>query len=385
MLSFLVLFLAIIFAANSFAADCRILGVKEVPGSISGASADYEMVLSLAGLEPGELFFQGQEYAGGPWKSWPIVDNKNGTATAKISGWESGQPMEFSYGRGPYWTDPSCSSFEYEGHFRVVLGEKREVVNIVPGIVTPFLLREKKEIPPPGHACVILGREEISVDGLLGTYKVTVSLQNFHDAQNVPGDAAVMIDRETAPNDTWTGFYQIQQVMDLAFFTVEDWPRGFPMRFSLKRTKDGIDYWPDIAAWNVEGCSEYIRGDNEGFVVPLGTTPVCDKNNTGDELIRHIENLGNDTYRVYLNYDGMPIANYQALVTNGQSAPDSAWIDRPVTDDFPCYYADIYWPYKEAFPFTYCVDTEGGWRECVDPTGSSFECEGHLCIPFSSY
>ena len=150
---------------------------------------------------------------------------------------------------------------------------------------------------------------------------------------------------------------------------------------TYKLELDGISYWQSLT--NIK-CSDYISDDH--FKVTLGEDLTCTNTATGDAVVREIENLGDNTYRVYLNYWGvLPIINYQALVINGLSAPDNSWVDQNVVDAFPCYYADIHWPHTEAFQFTYCVDTEGGIRECVDPTGSAFLCEGHLCIDFTQY
>jgi|GEM_PF-3024897 len=370
---------------------CQILGTREIPETASGFMADFEIDFRVFTNtpDPGSPVIpvlRGNILPDEKWVDHKIIrfDRQKNLATALIKGWPAGEFFEFSTGwKYPekdtvFWSSPVCYVYPddaplNERHYRLKLGEKKNFVNITPII---SLLLSEDEAP---HPCIVLGVETLSLNGPVGNFRVRVSLQNYSPT-GAPKDAIPMVDRQSSPYSSWTGFHPITREDNTAWFEVDDWPLGQPIEFSLKMVAGSVSYWPNLEYWKTRCPPEYFVNGHLG--IKLGVAPVCGQVNTGDKLVRHIEKLAEGKYRIYLNFSDMPIKNYQALVINGQSAPNAAWIDRPVADEYPCYYSDIDWPYAEVFEFTYCVDTESGQRQCVDPTGSIFECGGHLCVDF---
>lgn len=348
--------------ANSFAADCRVLEIKEVPGSVSGVTAEYELLLSMAGLKSGVPFFQGQSYLDGPWKSWPIVDNGNGTATATISGWRSGDPMEFSYGRGPYWTDPSCSSFEYEGHLRAVLGKKR-IPNIDP--IIAFLLLKKKT--PVQNKVISI--KEIAVNGPLGTYSITVGLNSLPSG-------TPFFQGQSYSGGPWKSWPIVDNGNGTATATISGWSRGTFLEFSFGVSVNNNETWVDPSG------SPYLYAGH--FGATLGQSQICSINDENDPLVKRITDLGGGIYRMYL---GFPIEEgFSSLFVRGQVAPNDTWISWPVKGTYPCYYIDLNWPYSGTFHFSFgIIKRDGTTERWVDPTLSKFQCLDHLCITPTLY
>ncbi|MFZ2299508.1 MAG: hypothetical protein WAW00_00020, partial [Candidatus Moraniibacteriota bacterium] len=147
-----------------------------------------------------------------------------------------------------------------------------------------------------------------------------------------------------------------------------EWPNGQPFEFTYGGTSGGKDNYID------PGCSAYRHPANappdvQHLKLVLGTKKVCGANNTGDPLITGIYNLGGNLRRIYVDFAQLPIRNYRKIVVNGQSAPDSAWVDYPVTDQFPCFYTDVNWSSGGTkFEFSFYVVKEDGTTQWADPS-----------------
>ena len=100
-----------------------------------------------------------------------------------------------------------------------------------------------------------------------------------------------------------------------------------------------------------------------------------------------LENLGNQEFRIFLDFTNLPLKNYKQLFVSGQTAPDMGWEKRfDVVDDYPCYHFDFSWPKDgDDFEFSFGVVKEDSSEEWVDPTQSDFECNGHLCFNPNDY
>lgn len=149
------------------------------------------------------------------------------------------------------------------------------------------------------------------------------------------------------------------------------WPNGQPFEFTYGGTSGGKDSYIDPS------CSAYRYPANaapgvQHLRLVLGTKKVCGANNTGDSLITGIYNLGGNLRRVYVDFAQLPIRNYRKIAVNGQSAPDSAWVDYPVVDQFPCFYTDVNWPGGSKFEFSFYVVKEDGGTQWADPSGSKY-------------
>lgn len=320
---------------------------KEVPGSAKGAYADYDITFPVWLANGWEAVLKGNESPGKRWVYHKIVtiDPVKYTATARIYNWESGEDMEFSTGKYDlsdlqfgdldeivYWSDPTvCPGLLYpkdalpeDRHYKMRLGEKYipPMKNIVP-LIAPLLLKGNKE-------CIVIDKKLLWTRARTGEgfYELTLSLRNI--TGNPPADAVPMISRELTPGASWTEeYYPGQRIGNRAVFKIDSW-HGGPMQFSLKLAKDGHDFWPDIAAWNNEGCSEYIYGDNINFVVKLGelpsyppphSCPVFDpeKLSTNGTLA---------TYRIPLSLQALLPENVPGdamVMVDRQSAPNATW------------------------------------------------------------
>ncbi|MEK9151636.1 MAG: hypothetical protein AAB547_03310 [Patescibacteria group bacterium] len=164
------------------------------------------------------------------------------------------------------------------------------------------------------------------------------------------------------------------------------WPNGQPFEFTYGGTSGGKDNYIDSA------CSLYrypvsaAPGGAQHLRLVLGTKKVCAANNTGDSLITGVYNLGGTLRRVYVDFAKLPIRNYQKIMVNGQSAPDSAWKDYSVTDQFPCFYTDVNWPsIGSGFEFSFYVVKEDGATQWADPTPSKYLYNGHFRIPAGDF
>lgn len=80
--------------------------------------------------------------------------------------------------------------------------------------------------------------------------------------------------------------------------------------------------------------------------------------------ITKIEDYGYvSLYEIVMDFSSLPAGT---KVVNGQSAPNSVWIDYAVQDPGNLF---ITWTDGEFFEFTYCTENETG-RTCVEPTGA---------------
>lgn len=255
----LVLLVIFVFIGQGvFAQDCRILAVEK----IAGQEEAWQIKMSLADLPTDSIFFfKGQKYPNGPWVYY--VSSKDDFNTGRVDlSWPSGEFMEFSYGvkigEKEFWTDPSCSGFEYNGHFRIQLGEKAKPRVPLEAITLLLLTPEEAVI----HKCPVVSVKQISKDGDLGSYEITLSLQKF---LGVPTEATPYVDRQEAPNSAWTGFYPIVRKEDTAVLVVEKWPVDNPIEFSYKLVYDGESFWQDLASWDAT-CSQIF---NDHFKITL--------------------------------------------------------------------------------------------------------------------
>lgn len=164
-----------------------------------------------------------------------------------------------------------------------------------------------------------------------------------------------------------------------------EWPNGQPFEFTYGGMSGGKDNYIEPQ------CSLYRYPETtvpgvQHLRLVLGTKKVCGANNTGDSLITGIYNLGSNLRRIYVDFAQLPIRNYRKIVVNGQSAPDSAWADYPVVDQFPCFYADVDWPSSGlGFEFSFYVVKEDGGTQWADPIPSQFLYSGHFRIPAETF
>jgi hypothetical protein len=213
----------------------------------------------------------------------------------------------------------------------------------------------------------IIGVTQVEDLGVTGKFDILLNFAGSDGGkvfwgQKSPGDASeYWVQYPVAsPNDSFP----------LGLVRVE-WPKGQPFEFAYGAGEERID----------PSRSRYIYGDH--FRLFLGKADVCEDNNIGDFLISDIVDLGGGVHRVFLNFpDNLPIQNYQEIAVYGQSAPNSGWIQYPVTDNHPCYYVDVVWEGDSLFEFSFWVIREDGVKQWVDPTDSEFLCGDHLCVNF---
>lgn len=164
-----------------------------------------------------------------------------------------------------------------------------------------------------------------------------------------------------------------------------EWPNGQPFEFTYGGTSGGKDNYIDPKCSTYRYPETAVPGAQHLRLV-LGTKKVCGANNTGDTLITGIYNLGGNLHRVYVDFAKLPIRNYKKIAVNGQSAPDSAWVDYTVTDQFPCFYTDVNWPSSGlGFEFSFYVVKEDGSTQWIDPTSSKYLNNGHFRIPAEDF
>ncbi|MDX9913219.1 MAG: hypothetical protein RBS77_01415 [Candidatus Moranbacteria bacterium] len=248
---------SIFIGQEAFAQDCRILAVEK-----TSEQGDWQIRMSLKDLPiNSQFFFKGQKYPNGPWIYYLSTQDGNDVGITKLK-WPSGEFIEFSYGvrigEKEFWTDPTCSGFEYDGHFRLQLGEK--VKTRVPIEAITLLLLSPDE--PVIHKCPVVGVKRILTEGDLGDYEITLSLQKFLGA---PLEAVPYIDRQEAPDSAWTGFYPISRKEDVAIEVIKKWPIGSPIEFSYKLVHGEENFWQDLASWDTECLQVY----NDHFRVIL--------------------------------------------------------------------------------------------------------------------
>lgn len=344
----------VFFAANSFAADCRILNIREVPGTTVGFLADFEIVVSLADTGGGAPFFKGQSAPNEAWVSYPIRDNGNGTATATVSKWKAGGFMEYSYGAN-FWTDPSCSSHFYDGHFRSKLGEPK-TFSIIP-LIQGLLLDGPDQLK-------VISIEEFNVNGPTAYYRIKFGLET------VPVGSPFFM-AQLYKDGPWVSYGVKDNGDKTATAVIPSWSRGVFCEFLFGTISGNKQYLVDPSG------SPYKFGGHFGAI--LGQAQTCSINNENDPLVRRITNIGGNTYRIYLNF---PMEEgFSSLFVEGQISPNNTWVSWPVRGTYPCYYIDLYWPYSGTFHFSFgIIKNDGATERWVDPTLSKFQCLDHLCI-----
>jgi hypothetical protein len=191
------------------------------------------------------------------------------------------------------------------------------------------------------------------------------------------------------PNGPWVE-YPIEAVPENNLYgkITAEWPKGQSFEFSygvilLGNVEDWVN--PSNSNFFFDGhFLVFLGGDDNGDNNSEEEPQICANDQFGDLLVSGVVDLENGVYRLYLNFaDNLPTQNYQKLFVMGQEFPDGPWVEYPVTDDHPCYYADIAWPEDdEAFHFSFGVVKEDGSEQWVDSSPSSFLCGDHLCINF---
>jgi hypothetical protein len=220
--------------------------------------------------------------------------------------------------------------------------------------------------------CRVIGIEQLENYGFLGLFEITL---NFSVTRET--DGGKIVEGQLYPYGWGSIAVENLPNPDLGKIRFE-WQNGKPFEFAMGKESDNGTIWanPQCSAYGYPDLAEkatHLR-------VTLGTEEKC-LNTTGDELVTSMENLGGSVFRIYLNFEKLPIANYQSLIVAGQSEANSSWTRYPVVDEFPCFYTEIFWPYAEFFNFSFGVVKKDGTEEWIDPTLSSkYMCGDHLCI-----
>jgi hypothetical protein len=222
--------------------------------------------------------------------------------------------------------------------------------------------------------CRIMAPVEIVADyGSTGSFKIRLNYSTL------PSNSTKFVKGQSYPNGPWIEYTPNAQ----GEITLQ-WNYGEYFEFSYGVRVSSTEYWISPA------CSRYVYpvsapADQQHFRVQLGTTRTCSKN-ISDTLIKGVEKLTNGKYRIYLNFMVLPLVNYQKLFVQGQSAPNSAWIEYPVTYSNPCFSFDVSWPTGGGpIHFSFGVVKSNGVQQWIDPTTSSFLCTDHLCIDPTKY
>ena len=267
-----ILVASLVWSVMAFATDCRIVSTKQMSGD--GTNEDWKIVFSFEDIQGGQLLVSGQRAPNDTWIEYPVAI-VNGLGEVVIRNWPAGEPFEFSYytvlNGVKRWTDPSCSAFKYNGHFRVTLGTKFVSKPLSPAIMG-LLLDGKKELPPPSpppvvHQCAVISVQKTATNGAYGDFRITLSLQKFDPA--APANAIPYVDRQSAPDSAWTGWQPVQRVGDTAILVVNNWPITWSLEFSYKLVANGQDYWQDLDDWLGTGCQANYALKNGHFLVPL--------------------------------------------------------------------------------------------------------------------
>lgn len=345
-LTILLLVLSSFSITANCAEKCTIIDVKERPGT--GPLRDYELILGMGELPPGAPFFFGEKEKGEEWIYRPITPMGNGSYKAVILGWRAGDNMKFNYGRGSYWITPAC--FKFEDYFVIKLGEPYKP-NMVP--IISLLNKSPK----------IISFREVSVNNSKGNYEIVFSLKGV--PSGVP-----FINGPSYYNSPWKQWFASDNGNGTATALVNNWSRGVLFQFDCGTISGGKTFYINPSG------SPFAYGGH--FGIQLGEAQACSINNTADNLVLRVENHGGSTFRLYLNFPAE--YGYKSLFLFGQQYLGGPWIYWPVTDNYPCSYVDIYWPYYDSFHFVYGVVQDDGTRRYAISTTSSFLCEDHLCV-----
>jgi len=262
--------------SSAFGADCRIVSWEAI--SPPGPTQDFRIMFDLGSIRTitrTTPVFDGQRAPNSGWGLYSGVSYVGGAdsriATVDIHGWIPGEDIEFStgamYGQTVWYTDPYCSAYKYNGHYRLKLGEKFQPKRNPAQAAINLLLQKHGPPPLPPHQCAVLSVERTATNGAYGDYKIVLSLQKFDPA--APANAVPYVDRQSAPNSAWTGWYAVQRVGDTAILTVTNWPITWSIEFSYKLVAGGVDYWQDLDSWLYTGCQLNYALTNGHFLVPL--------------------------------------------------------------------------------------------------------------------
>lgn len=220
----------------------------------------------------------------------------------------------------------------------------------------------------PTNDCIVVWKQQMADHGLTGDF-----LLGF-DYSSTPSGPKYFYSQEW-PDTGWI----MRPVGDDGFATI-NYLNGGWIEGSILTGKKG---------YGEHKCSQYLFNDH--IRLQLGQEKVCPCSNTGDTLILNIEYLGDDTYRVFMNFAKLPIRNYQQLLVEGQVYENKMiWSDQnnpyyTVVDEHPCYYTDVYWPSDSKMEFTFCAIKENGERECIPPEESVFYFNGHFAVKLADY
>ncbi len=217
----------------------------------------------------------------------------------------------------------------------------------------------------PLNDCRVTWIQQIFDEGLTGDF-----LLGFNYSGTPSGEK--IIDGQIWPEREWVDY-----AVDDNGFIILNWPNGKYFEGSLATFDETIYNYAD------HNCSQFLF--NNHLRIKLGTEKTCEHKNTGDTLITSIEYLGNENYRIFMDFTRLPIRNYQKIILNGQIAPNDRWADMEVIDEHPCYYTDVYWPSTSKMEFTFCAIKENGERECIPPEESIFFSDGHFAVKLSDY
>jgi len=184
------------------------------------------------------------------------------------------------------------------------------------------------------------------------------------------------------------------------------WGYAFPKIIDIgKDLADGelSDPWSLIPGYNIGYYiwQDVVPDDNgtdncttttTTTIIPTTTTTItaeCTHNDIDDVLIKDIEYLGKNTYRIYLDVSSLPTPDKKEYVAQGQETSDpdhQDWKDIAVIKNGSCFYFDKAWKSDTSiFEFSYRVIRNDGSETWIDPAGSKFQFNGHLGIRLGNY
>ena len=205
------------------------------------------------------------------------------------------------------------------------------------------------------YDCAIIECEKIEDHGITGTHLLVLNFNNLP-----PG--RYFLKGQQYPNGPWIEYPFIENLTEdygpyigNCQAVAIEWPNGelFEFTFGIELTEGGDEVFIDPS------CSAYrypmdAPVGEQHLAVRLGEKKVCEYDSTGDSLVKHIEPLENNQYRVYLDFSSMNLVGCQNFFVSGQSAPDSTWIDYQVNQEFPCFSFTITWS-GGPFEFSYGI------------------------------
>ncbi|MCX6763288.1 MAG: hypothetical protein NTZ97_00930 [Candidatus Moranbacteria bacterium] len=231
--------------------------------------------------------------------------------------------------------------------------------------------------------CSIAKLEKFEDFGLTGNFGMTVRLESLpKGALFLSGQTMTYI--PAAPNGPWddASVYILQELNSELGYIKFQWWNGIPFEFSYGAGK----------TWFNPACSSFKypvnaeKGKQHLMVIP-GTKKTCPMAEINDCYVKSIRYLGNDKFRVYINFDKLPIRDYQKLFAKGMDITKKLdWSFFAVTDSFPCYYFEFTWPKGTGiFGFSFGVTKHDGIEEWIDPKLSTFYNTDYLAFDPDSY